>query len=153
VYTLLLILHLISAIVLIFVVLLQAGRGGGLSGAFGTGMGTETLFGARTGDMLTRATAVMATIFIVTSLGLAYLSARTGSQVTEKIRKEEREKSQQQEMIEQIKKAMEAQQAQEAAKAATEKTAPTDVKPAPEAVAPTTPPAEEKPVESAPTTE
>lgn len=140
-YTLILILHLISAIALIGIVLLQAGKGGGLSGAFGSGMGSETLFGARTGDVLTKATAVMATIFILTSLGMAYMSVRSGSRVSEKIRQEQREEQRQKQILEMIqqKAAEEAAKKQEAAPA--EKPAETPAPaPAPEAEKPATPP-------------
>lgn len=137
-YTLLLILHLVSAIALIAIVLLQAGRGGGLSGAFGSGMGSETLFGARTGDVLTRGTAVVATVFILTSLGLAFLSARTGSSVTEKIRQEERQKQLQEEQMKQLQELLKTKAAEEAPKATAPVPGATPA-PAPEATKPLQP--------------
>lgn len=141
-YTLLLILHLVSAIALIGIVLLQAGKGGGLSGAFGSGMGSETLFGARTGDVLTRATAIMATIFISTSLALAYLSVRTGSSVSQKIRQEERQKQVDVEKLRQLQELIKTKVAEEAAKEApkTEAAPTTGVKPAPETMKEIPPP-------------
>lgn len=135
-HTLLVILHLISAIALIGIVLLQAGRGGGLSGAFGSGMGSETLFGARTGDVLTRGTAIMATIFILSSLALAYLSVKTGSSVSEKIRKEQQEKEIDTEKLRQLQELIKAKAAEEAAKEVPAPTegVPTEApRPAPEA--------------------
>ena len=74
-----LIIHVICSIALIAIVLLQAGRGG-LSGAFGSGMG-ETVFGSRTGDVLTKATTGVAVCFMVTSIVLATLSAQRYSSV------------------------------------------------------------------------
>jgi len=65
--------HVILSIVLIAVVLLQSGKSAGLSGSIGGG--AETFFGknkAKTLDgMLEKATAVVALLFIVTSLVLA----------------------------------------------------------------------------------
>ncbi len=51
------------AVVLMGVILLQRGRGVGLAGAFG-GVGGHTAFGAKTGDFLTWATIVIASIFL-----------------------------------------------------------------------------------------
>lgn len=114
-YTLLLIIHLISAIALIGIVLLQAGKGGGLSGAFGSGMGSETLFGSRTGDVLTRATAVTATLFLVSALGLAYLSTKEGSSVAKEIRKSQKEEAQQQQQLQVLQEILKKQEAEKAA--------------------------------------
>ena len=52
------------AVFLILLVLVQRGRGGGLSGAFG-GMGGQSAFGTKAGDTFTRITVVTATIWIV----------------------------------------------------------------------------------------
>lgn len=49
---------------LILLVLVQKGRGGGLSGAFG-GMGGQSAFGARAGDTFTKVTVGVATAWIV----------------------------------------------------------------------------------------
>ena len=48
---------------LMIVILLQRGRGGGLSGAFG-GAGGSSAFGAKTGDVFTWITVIVATIFL-----------------------------------------------------------------------------------------
>ncbi len=50
---------------LIIVVLLQRGRGGGLASAFGGGGGGSSAFGAKTGDVFTWITVVMAGVFIL----------------------------------------------------------------------------------------
>ena len=60
------------AIVLMGVILLQRGKGVGLSGAFG-GAGGHTAFGAKTGDVMTWATVVGALILLTTAVGLNYL--------------------------------------------------------------------------------
>jgi preprotein translocase subunit SecG len=73
----LMILHLVVCIALVAVVLLQAGRGGGLSGAFGGG-GGQALFGGRgAATFLSKATVVLGAIFFVSSLSLAFLATKT----------------------------------------------------------------------------
>jgi len=69
--------HIAVALVLILVVLLQSARGTDLAGAFG-GMGSQTAFGPRgTTTFLSKTTAGLAAVFMVTSLSLAVLSNRT----------------------------------------------------------------------------
>ncbi len=51
-------------LLLIVVILLQRGRGGGLTGAFG-GAGGTSAFGAKTGDVFTWITVVVATVFVL----------------------------------------------------------------------------------------
>lgn len=69
------IIHFLVSMVLIMVVLLQTGKGADIGAAFG---GTsQTLFGTRgPGTFLGKVTAATAVIFMVTSLSLAYMSAR-----------------------------------------------------------------------------
>ena len=74
---LILIVHLFVCFVLIAVILLQAGRGGGLADTFGSGA-AQSLFGTRGTAFLTRATTACAVIFMSTSLLLAVLSAQRG---------------------------------------------------------------------------
>ncbi len=72
---LLTILHVIVAVFLILVVLLQTGKRADLAGAFGGG-GSQTAFGARgAATLLTRLTAWSAGIFMATSLILSLLSS------------------------------------------------------------------------------
>jgi preprotein translocase subunit SecG len=66
------------AIFLILLVLVQRGRGGGLSGALG-GMGGSSAFGAKAGDVFTRITIVTATIWIITCLAAAFWAGNSGS--------------------------------------------------------------------------
>ncbi len=54
----------LTAIFLILLVLIQRGRGGGLAGAFG-GMGGQSAFGTKAGDLFTRVTIVTAAIWIL----------------------------------------------------------------------------------------
>jgi preprotein translocase subunit SecG len=58
----------ITSIFLILVVLVQRGRGGGLTGALG-GMGGQSAFGAKAGDVFTRITMVTALIWIGLCMG------------------------------------------------------------------------------------
>ncbi len=58
------ILLLVIGIFLILVVLIQKGKGGGLSGAFG-GAGGSSAFGSRAGDAFTRFTIIVASIWVL----------------------------------------------------------------------------------------
>src|SRR5580658_5956440 len=69
------ILHIFVCAVLMFVVLLQQGKGGGMGAAFGGGGAAQVFGGRGAGNLLTRATAVCATTFMLTSVSLAYLSS------------------------------------------------------------------------------
>jgi preprotein translocase subunit SecG len=74
--TLLVIFHILAALVLILVVLLQSGKAGDLASAFG-GAGTQTAFGARGGTtFLAKATTVAAVVFMLTSLSLSITHVR-----------------------------------------------------------------------------
>ncbi len=74
--TVLLVVHLIIAIALIAVVLLQRSEGGAL-GIGGGGSGS--LFSARgVGNTLTRTTAILAVVFFLTSIGLTLLTLHRG---------------------------------------------------------------------------
>jgi len=61
------ILFLLVCFLLIVVVLLQKGRGGGLSGAFG-GAGGHSAFGAKTGDFFTWVTVCLAGLFLLIAI-------------------------------------------------------------------------------------
>ena len=76
-YGLVIAIHVLVSLVLIAVILLQAGKGGGLSDTFGGGS-TQTLFGTKTSVFLTRATAAAAIIYILTCLSLAVMTSRKG---------------------------------------------------------------------------
>jgi len=74
--TLIVIVHIIVAVALIALVLVQHGKGADMGAAFGSGA-SATVFGSRgSGSFLTRTTGILAAVFFLTSLGLAYLSGR-----------------------------------------------------------------------------
>lgn len=58
------ILLLITGFLLMFIILLQRGRGGGLAGAFG-GLGGQSAFGTKAGDIFTKITIVMAICWVI----------------------------------------------------------------------------------------
>lgn len=79
--TVLLVIHVLLALSLVGLVLVQRGKGADIGAAFGSGA-SSTVFGSRgSGSFLTRMTAIVATLFFVTSLTLAYMS---GQQVERK---------------------------------------------------------------------
>jgi len=74
-----LIAHTLIALLIIVLVLLQRGKGADAGAAFGAGA-SGTVFGARgSSSFFSRATAVCATAFFVSSLTLAYLSSQATS--------------------------------------------------------------------------
>lgn len=64
------VLFVISCVTLVLIVLIQKGRGGGLSSAFGGGMASGIL-GSKTGDFLTWVTIVLAGVFLLLAVILA----------------------------------------------------------------------------------
>jgi preprotein translocase subunit SecG len=71
------VIHVLICVALILIVLLQAGRGGGLAGAFGAGT-AQTIFGGRgAATFLSKATAWLACGFMVMAILLAVLSSRS----------------------------------------------------------------------------
>ncbi|MDR0965180.1 MAG: preprotein translocase subunit SecG [Myxococcales bacterium] len=73
--TLFTVIHVLVAIFLIIVILLQAGKDAGMGAAFGGG-GSGSVFGGRgAGNLLSRTTAVIATIFFVTSFALSFAAS------------------------------------------------------------------------------
>jgi len=89
--TLILVIHVIAALGVIGLVLLQHGKGADMGAAFGGGS-SGSLFGATgSANFLSRATAILATVFFLTSLGLAYLAThkpRESGGVMERIKEE-----------------------------------------------------------------
>ncbi len=88
-YTLVLILHIIVSLILIAVILFQAGKGGGLADTFGGGGGggsQTTIFGHKASDFLTKATEVSAVLFLCTSLSLAFLSSKRKKSIMESVK-------------------------------------------------------------------
>jgi preprotein translocase subunit SecG len=78
VQTLAVVFHVLLAVSIIGLVLLQRGKGADAGAGFGAGA-SGTVFGSRgSGSFLSRTTAILATLFFITSLGLSYLfSQRT----------------------------------------------------------------------------
>jgi preprotein translocase subunit SecG len=71
--TLAVVFHVLLAVAIIGIVLLQRGKGADAGAGFGAGA-SGTVFGARgSASFLSRTTAVLATLFFLTSLGLTYL--------------------------------------------------------------------------------
>ncbi|RJQ40643.1 MAG: preprotein translocase subunit SecG [Nitrospiraceae bacterium] len=81
--TLLLTVHVIVALFLIFIVLIQSGgKGAELGAAFGGS--SQTLFGSRgAATFFSKLTTIAAVAFMVTSLSLAIVSTKSGSVVKE----------------------------------------------------------------------
>jgi preprotein translocase subunit SecG len=78
-HTFLMIIHFFCAAAIVALVLLQRGKGAEAGAGFGAGA-SGTVFGARgASTALSRATAILAAIFMVTSLSLAYVGARKSS--------------------------------------------------------------------------
>jgi len=85
---LILIINIVLAILLIIVILLQKSEGG----ALGLGVSQDNYISSRSaGNFLTKATAVLATLFIITSIALTILSQEkvTTSSVLEKVEEKE----------------------------------------------------------------
>ena len=71
--------HVLACLFLIGVVLLQQGKSQDLASAFGGG-GTQTAFGPRgSANVLSRATTILAGVFMVTSLSLSMVRPRSGT--------------------------------------------------------------------------
>src|SRR6185369_4588397 len=81
--------HVLIAMAIIGLVLLQHGKGADMGSGFGGGA-SGSLFGATgSANFLSRATAVLATLFFITSLGLAYLATnkpKTGGGVLDAVK-------------------------------------------------------------------
>lgn len=76
-YGLVIAIHVVVSLILIAVILLQAGRGGGLSESFG-GDSTQTILGTKTSVFLKRATEISAMVFLLTCLTLAVMTSHRG---------------------------------------------------------------------------
>jgi preprotein translocase subunit SecG len=78
-HTFLMIIHILSATSIVALVLVQRGKGADAGAGFGAGA-SGTVFGARGATTaLSRATAVLATVFMVTSLTLAYMGTHNAA--------------------------------------------------------------------------
>ncbi len=78
--TIVVIVHIIVSLALIFIVLLQHGKGAGIGAAFGGS--SQTVFGSTgAAPFLAKLTAVAAILFMVTSLGLTFLGRQKEASV------------------------------------------------------------------------
>ena len=79
--------HMVIAITLIGLILIQQGKGADAGAAFGGGGGggaSSTVFGSQgSGNFLTKTPAILATTFFVTSLFLSYLSGQVSAEKAE----------------------------------------------------------------------
>jgi preprotein translocase subunit SecG len=79
--------HVILALAIVVLVLVQHGKGADMGAAFGTGSAGSLFGSSGASNFLSRSTAVCATLFFVTSLGLTYYHAPRGQGVTSGIGK------------------------------------------------------------------
>ncbi|MCK9574134.1 MAG: preprotein translocase subunit SecG [Candidatus Omnitrophica bacterium] len=80
-YTLILVFHVFVVIGLIAVILVQRGRSGGLIESLG---GVESIFGTKTSAFFVKVTVLLAVLFFVTTISLAYLSKQRGKSLLDK---------------------------------------------------------------------
>jgi preprotein translocase subunit SecG len=74
--TFVLVIHVLTALAIVGLVLLQHGKGADVGAAFGSGA-SGSLFGASgSANFLSRTTAILAVVFFLTSLGLTYFGTR-----------------------------------------------------------------------------
>ena len=80
---LVLIVHILTALAIIGLILLQQGKGAEAGASFGAGA-SNTVFGSQgSGNFFSRLTAILATVFFVTSFGLAMLASRNEAPVAD----------------------------------------------------------------------
>lgn len=72
--------HIISCILLILIVLLQTGKGADMGASFGSASGQSLFGGAGPATALSKITTVVAIVFMLTSLAMAYTSGHKSSQ-------------------------------------------------------------------------
>lgn len=98
--TVLTVIHILAALGIIGLVLIQHGKGADAGAAFGAGAAggaSGSVFGAQgSGNFLSRSTAILATVFFVTSLSLAYLAQSAKEQPTSMMESAAQKQEQQQ---------------------------------------------------------
>lgn len=72
--------HGLVCVLLALVILMQSGRGGGLTEGFAS---AESIFGAKTNSFMVKATTILGTVFLVTCLSIAILSSQKGKSLME----------------------------------------------------------------------
>ncbi len=78
--TLVWVVHVLTAVVLIGLVLMQHGKGADMGAAFGTGSAGSLFGSSGSANFLSRSTAVAATLFFITSLSLTYIYSHPAQQ-------------------------------------------------------------------------
>lgn len=74
-HTVLIVIHVVTCLLLIGIVLLQQGRGADMGAVFGGGSSTTVFGSSGAGNFLTRLTAGLATVFMLTAAILTYMGA------------------------------------------------------------------------------
>ena len=82
----LIVLHTIISVLLITVVLMQASQGGGLSGTFGGNAASSMLGGQNAGNVLSRITTWLATLFLTLAVLISVLTSRSDSNASSLVR-------------------------------------------------------------------
>ncbi len=78
-----LVVHLLVALAIIGLIMLQQGKGADMGASFGAGA-SQTLFGSDgSGNVLTRATAWLVAAFFATSFGLAFIASQATAPVND----------------------------------------------------------------------
>ena len=65
--------HVVVCIFIATIILMQSGRGGGLTEGFAS---AESMFGAKTNSFLVKTTSVLAAFYLITCLSLAFMSSK-----------------------------------------------------------------------------
>ncbi|HQZ46678.1 MAG TPA: preprotein translocase subunit SecG [Usitatibacteraceae bacterium] len=74
-HTVVIVLHMLAAVSIVVLVLLQHGKGADMGAAFGSGSAGSLFGSSGAANFLSRSTGVLAAVFFATSLGLTFLSA------------------------------------------------------------------------------
>tara|TARA_B100001769_G_scaffold243340_1_gene211904 strand:- start:340 stop:687 length:348 start_codon:yes stop_codon:yes gene_type:complete len=83
----LIVIHTIVSLLLIAVVLMQASQGGGLSGTFGGNAASSVLGGQNAGNVLSRITTWLATLFLVLAVVISVLSGPSDESSTSLVKR------------------------------------------------------------------
>ena len=73
-HTIVIVIHILASLALISIVLLQHGKGADVGAAFGSGASGSVFGSTGSANFLSRATAILAAVFFVTSMSLTYFS-------------------------------------------------------------------------------
>ncbi len=76
-HTFLITLHVILCLLLVFVILMQPGKGADAASAFGGGASSQIFGASGPGNLLTKGTGAIATLFMITSITLAFQSTKS----------------------------------------------------------------------------